>query len=332
MSGERIGAEGFSNERPQILAQNRSYSDPELPLYPEAISTPTDFSTDLALHGGSKPALTPTYSESRLPLRYASKKTNTFPADPKASGKSLVYNRDHHSTSTSVSDMQDCIRECVEEALMPMASKGFDPSEFAKAVNGTIQQASVIHATGYDHHALPNFEAPQSFVNAGKSSKWNSTASNDAEEIHHQISATETLFGTVWLRTRRAQMKNRSKSTKIYHRVTSFVYYPSWWLTNFGLKNGIEISMSTSTKGWQLSLGAFRAVPDNALIFDFAQAGNIEAVKRLLIRGEASLQDTNSEGWTPLHVSNPFHLCSRQGPQLGLFELLYGKRMRADSV
>ena len=127
-------------------------------------------------------------------------------------------------------------------------------------------------------------------------------------------------------------MKNGSKSTKVYHRVTTFVYYPSWWLTNFGLKNGIEISMSTSTKGWQLSLAAFRAVPDNALIFDFAQAGNIEAVKRLLIRGEASLRDTNSEGWTPLHVSNPSLLYSRQGLPLGLFELLYVQRMRVDSV
>ena len=66
---------------------------------------------------------------------------------------------------------------------MPMASKGFDPSEFAKAVNGTIQQASVIHATGFDHHALPNFEAPQSFVNAEQSSKWTSTASTDSNEI-----------------------------------------------------------------------------------------------------------------------------------------------------
>lgn len=72
----------------------------------------------------------------------------------------------------------------------------------------------------------------------------------------------------------------------------------------------MELSLSSSIKGWQVSLGPFRAIADDSLIFDFSKAGNIEMVQLLFNRREASVLDTNSKGWTPLHVSNDLCSCS----------------------
>ena len=125
----------------------------------------------------------------------------------------------------------------------------------------------------------------------------------DFRKVRHRISATETLFETVWLRTTTVRAGSCSKSSKGIYAVNSFVYYPSWWLTKFGLNRGVEASLSSSTKGWQLAFNPIRAVPDSSHIFDFCKMGNIEGIKRLIARGDASVRDASPKGWTPLHVS-----------------------------
>ncbi|CAG8960172.1 hypothetical protein HYFRA_00010651 [Hymenoscyphus fraxineus] len=57
-----------------------------------------------------------------------------------------------------------------------------------------------------------------------------------------------------------------------------------------------------SVQGWKNNIKTFRAVPDNSLIFEFCKSGNIAGVRSLLSRGEGSPLDTNSLGWTPLHI------------------------------
>jgi hypothetical protein len=44
-------------------------------------------------------------------------------------------------------------------------------------------------------------------------------------------------------------------------------------------------------------------VSDDSLIFESCKLGNIDGVRLLLDKGEASTWDTNSQGRTPLHVS-----------------------------
>lgn len=83
---------------------------------------------------------------------------------------------------------------------------------------------------------------------------------------------------------------------------SSLAYYPSSWLLKVGLKVGMEIALINSQRGWKCSLSSIRAVPDNSLVFRFCQSGNIEAVRELFSRGEASVYDVDSEGQTPLHV------------------------------
>ena len=84
---------------------------------------------------------------------------------------------------------------------------------------------------------------------------------------------------------------------------TSYTISPASWLVRLGFQYGLHLSLLSSTRGWKNTLKSFCLVPDDALIFEFCEQGNIPAVRNLLSRGHASVKDTNSEGYTPLHVS-----------------------------
>jgi hypothetical protein len=56
-------------------------------------------------------------------------------------------------------------------------------------------------------------------------------------------------------------------------------------------------------EGWKFALEPIRAVEDDAIIFTFCQHNNLEGVRELFSRGEASVLDVDSKGWRPLHVS-----------------------------
>ena len=85
---------------------------------------------------------------------------------------------------------------------------------------------------------------------------------------------------------------------------TSFTIYPAQWLIRLGVQCGFHLDLiSSSTQGWKNSLNTFCPVPDDALIFEFCRQGNVSAVRSLLSGGHASVRDTNSQGYTPLHVS-----------------------------
>ena len=89
-----------------------------------------------------------------------------------------------------------------------------------------------------------------------------------------------------------------------YEHETSYTIYPATWLIRIGIHHGLRLKfLSSSTQGWKTSLKAFCPVPDNALIFEFCKEGNVSAVRGLLSGGHASVRDTDSQGYTPLHVS-----------------------------
>ena len=85
---------------------------------------------------------------------------------------------------------------------------------------------------------------------------------------------------------------------------TSYTIFPAQWLVRLGVQYGFHLDfLTSSTRGWKNSLNTFCPVPDDALIFEFCQQGNVSAVRNLLSGGRASVRDTNSQGYTPLHVS-----------------------------
>lgn len=90
-----------------------------------------------------------------------------------------------------------------------------------------------------------------------------------------------------------------------YEYETHFILHPAQWLLRWGISFGLDMAMMKSVQGWKNNVRTFRAVPDNSLIFEFSKSGNTTGVRSLLSRGEGSPWDTNSLGWTPLHVSVP---------------------------
>ena len=89
-----------------------------------------------------------------------------------------------------------------------------------------------------------------------------------------------------------------------YEYKTSYIIYPAPWLIRLGFQYGLYLGfLSSSTQGWKNTLKTFCPVPDDALIFEFCRQGNLPAVRHLLSGGHASVKDTDSQGYTPLHVS-----------------------------
>jgi len=89
-----------------------------------------------------------------------------------------------------------------------------------------------------------------------------------------------------------------------FENETSYTVSPATWLIRLGIHHGPRLRcLSSSTQGWKNTLETICPVLDDALIFDFCATGNVPAVRRLLSGGHASVRDTNSRGYTPLHVS-----------------------------
>jgi len=44
-------------------------------------------------------------------------------------------------------------------------------------------------------------------------------------------------------------------------------------------------------------------MPDDSLIFELCEQGNLDAVKQVISKGQGSIRDVNSWGETPLHAS-----------------------------
>lgn len=89
-----------------------------------------------------------------------------------------------------------------------------------------------------------------------------------------------------------------------YESESSYIMYPAPWLIRLGFQYGLHLGfLSSSTQGWKSTLKTFCPVPDDSLIFKFCKQGNVIAVRTLLSDGHASARDTDSSGYTPLHVS-----------------------------
>lgn len=135
-----------------------------------------------------------------------------------------------------------------------------------------------------------------------------------------QMSITRTIIGSFQVHSRKSRLEQPDwKSSAEYEYRTSLRYHPAPWLLRWGIvSSGLSLITSSSTQGWKNVIRTFRAVPDSAPIFEFCKTGNLAAARTLLASGQASVLDTNSLGWTPLHVSrssnhHPVHYLSRQG-------------------
>ena len=192
-----------------------------------------------------------------------------LPPSPSSDRGALIFNiadtqiqrtalklKRHQSCSAimSVPDIHDPIRASIERALVLAPSSFFDASLFAKTMKDIVQPHCSDEAT-----STAGYTSLSDDLNIAQPAPTRQQV--DLRKVHHRISATETPFGTVWLRTSTVRAGSSSKSSKGLYAVNSFVYYPSWWLTKLGLTHGVEASLSGSTKRWQFCLNPVRAVP-----------------------------------------------------------------------
>ena len=125
-----------------------------------------------------------------------------------------------------------------------------------------------------------------------------------ASRVCHRTSSVGVLCGSIWVRVSTLCLATKSAAiSRDFQITTSFIFYPSSWLTRLGLGYGVEASLQNSKGGWKFDFNPIRAVPDDSLIFELCRDGDLMGVNRLLMRRDADLRDTSSRGWTPLHVS-----------------------------
>jgi hypothetical protein len=122
--------------------------------------------------------------------------------------------------------------------------------------------------------------------------------------VCHRTSSMGVVVGSIWVRTSTLRLETSSTgSGGNFQIITSFIFYPASWLTKIGFRHGVEASLRNSKDGWQFGFNPIRAVPDNSLIFELCRTGQVRPVELLIQRGDASIHDTSSKGWMPLHVS-----------------------------
>lgn len=135
-------------------------------------------------------------------------------------------------------------------------------------------------------------------------------------EVDAYSSVTENMLGkisfttkTFRLRSRRSADLDACPSDDQYEFETSFTLHPAPWLIRCGVIFGLSVAVARSIQGWKQKLESYRAVPDDSAIFRHCYKGDLGAVRSLFSSGMASPLDTNSYGWTPLHVCDlhPLH-------------------------
>ncbi len=95
----------------------------------------------------------------------------------------------------------------------------------------------------------------------------------------------------------------------------SFIVYPNASGKFLGMSRGILLSAASSS-GWQYTIQPFRAVAEDSLIFEFCRKGNLEGVRTLFERREASPWDRDPTGQTPLWVRQYEHYPGQQNSGL----------------
>ena len=123
---------------------------------------------------------------------------------------------------------------------------------------------------------------------------------------------TRTFFGAMVYNTKTTSSRSRfvtddtmNDDDYSFEHEESFKLLPAGWLLRLGFNCAYNFSIhDSSTQGWQFSIGSINLVPDDALIFQYCEQGNVELVRDLLSMNLASVRDVDSYGRTALHVSH----------------------------
>ncbi|KAF2176130.1 hypothetical protein K469DRAFT_608169, partial [Zopfia rhizophila CBS 207.26] len=210
-----------------------------------------------------------------------------------------------------VSDISvENIQASMENELKTAVEGYFQSGKFAQMMNNTIQRAIEVKSTYHGRYieTTVSHRNPSDSDSGTEDGQFRKPANSEHRisrtRICHSTSARGTLFGNVWLRTSTLKVDDSDVTGGgKCEIISSIIFYPAQWVNKIGLGYGMEANLTTSSSGWGFNVSPIRAVPDDSLIFDFCKTGNLPAVRRLIARGDASVRDTSSKGWTPLHFA-----------------------------
>ena len=123
--------------------------------------------------------------------------------------------------------------------------------------------------------------------------------SSERTKIINSSTLRRTLFGTIVFISKVYE----ERGVPCYENL--FMFHPADWLIWLGVRSSLDILITKSIRGWKNNLDSrtFRAVSDNASIFQLCKNGDVGGIKTLFANGDASVLDRNSGGLTLLHVS-----------------------------
>ncbi|KAE8446656.1 hypothetical protein EG329_011699 [Mollisiaceae sp. DMI_Dod_QoI] len=202
--------------------------------------------------------------------------------------------------ATSKASPDEAIKKLLDHAASHIANP-IMRSGFKKALGTTIRQAqegpTKGQVLGHDARARDVLSAPPLEM---ANRQWHLLAPNSSR-------TTKTLFGNVTVQTNTREKIEKDKRCRHIRHVTKhktrIIFRPAAWLVRFGLAYEFQLELFGSLHSLKTTFQVFQPVPDDSLIFEFCRSGNIHAVQTLLSRKQASVRDTNSKGWTPLHFA-----------------------------
>ncbi|KAF8860188.1 hypothetical protein BDZ45DRAFT_323096 [Acephala macrosclerotiorum] len=195
-----------------------------------------------------------------------------------------------------------------------MASKEGNPiirSGFEMAMAKAIQQMFPLNPEGKMHNITPLGITDSGGCLRSQTSRYGfSTKKRHRDRMlsHRLDTEINVLFGKISFSSQTFQMlSNEGEPTPDgdlqEETEIAFRFHPASWIVNLGFLYGLSAHAIQSGQNWKHVMKTFRPVPDNSQIFEFCKLGDINGVKSLLSQRRASPWDTNSTGWTPLHVA-----------------------------
>lgn len=173
-----------------------------------------------------------------------------------------------------------------------------DPGEHIQSIQKARDRLGDNSSSTLIHRALP--PAVTDLTKYGESRN-----RNLQETGMFQSEPRETLFGTICFQTqiiKHYDIFDEEQKTQTETQ-TSFIFHPAPWLMRFGLRYGLKAMAIYHHRTWSYTIQPVHAIPDDSLIFTFCRKGNVDAVRELFKRRDASVYDVDTNGWTPLHVS-----------------------------
>ncbi|MCJ1307305.1 hypothetical protein MMC25_000951 [Agyrium rufum] len=204
------------------------------------------------------------------------------------------------------------IARLADQIANPVYRYGFQKA-VTNAVNNSLGGSRDVNAAESASDSIPMTILPEERP-CGRSGS-PSRSSDYFVCITRSHSVTATTFGTISFELKESQKRiqdldepSESSETPQYKRQTTFVFHPAQWLIKLGFQHGLRAAFSKcSALGPNYVVAVTRPVPDDSLIFQFCEDGNLSAVRTLMSRGHASVRDVDSYGRSALWFAARFH-------------------------